>query len=380
MAITTDREPLVLHEQAVTERKTRPVMVWAVIGAIFLAIEAYAVIGWIVSGNATATPHGATPIPTWDKWVLDGWQAFGVPCLLVFLWHFLVKPWRKEGHITTDGLLCLVFGTIWWQDPMSNWSSVSFTYNSYMLNFGNWTHNIPGWPLPHSNQIAEPTLWVDPIYIYLVFGAAVVGSVLMRKIKARWPEMGTFGILSLTFLTFMVFDALLEPILMALGFWSYPSTVPWLTLWHGTRFQYPIYEAFFWGGVWTLWASVRYFRDDKGETLAERGIDQVRVSGKKKTGLRFLALAGICNFLFLFAYNVPIQFFVIHQANWPSSISNRSYLTDNLCGPGTTYICSGKYVPIPIGNGSAHVTPTGSLFLPAGSKLPATVPELTKRP
>src|SRR5438309_6507979 len=46
---------------------------------------------------------------------------------------------------------------------------------------------------------------------------------------------------------------------------------------------------------WTACAFLRYFRSDRGETLAERGVDDIRLSGKFRTGLRFLALTGFVN-------------------------------------------------------------------------------------
>src|SRR6185312_7624816 len=47
-------------------RQSRPVVVWASIGAIFVAMEIYSFASWILSGRATPTPTGVTPVSTGD--------------------------------------------------------------------------------------------------------------------------------------------------------------------------------------------------------------------------------------------------------------------------------------------------------------------------
>jgi hypothetical protein len=345
--------------------KFKPVKLWATVGAAFLALETYAVTAWIVSGKATRTPTGEDPVPTYMKVFIHGWEILGIPALVVFLYFFLVRPWRREGHITTDGLFCLVFGTIWWQDPMSNWIAPMFTYNSELWNFGNWTSNIPGWFMPNSNLVGESPLWIAPLYVYLAFGAAVAGCTVMRKAKERWPQLGTFGLIGVCAGFFVFFDLVLEPTVMLMGFWTYPNAIPWLTLFHGHYYQFPIYEALMTCVGWTALSSARYFKNDKGQTFAERGIDKVRASRGQKTVLRFLALAGICNSAILFGYNIPIQFFNANGSPWIDDIKNRSYFTDGLCGPGTEYKCWGPGTPYPRGR-SPHLDPGGGLVVPKG--------------
>jgi len=51
---------------------------------------------------------------------------------------------------------------------------------------------------------------------------------------------------------------------------SYGSTVPELTMFAGTKHQFPVYEVISWCGTYTGLASLHYFRDDKGRSLFER--------------------------------------------------------------------------------------------------------------
>ena len=59
-AASVSSRPPQLSEPA----KAQPVKVWAIVGAVFLAIEAYALVAWFVSGDATRTPPARPPFRT----------------------------------------------------------------------------------------------------------------------------------------------------------------------------------------------------------------------------------------------------------------------------------------------------------------------------
>lgn len=351
------------------ERPFRPVNVWATVGAVFLAVEAYVIYNWFASGKAVDAPDGPTPIPDWMSTVARAWEICGIPVMLVFLYYFMIRPWRRQGRITLDGLLCIVFISMYWQDPLLNYFNNWYTYGSQFWNLGSWTTNVPGWMAPNTNQMPEPMIWSVPIYIYCVFGVVVLSNWVMRKAKERFPSLGKFGLITICYVFVAGFDMLIEPIFMRLGFWAYGGALEGWTINYGKYYQYPIYEGIVWGFAWTGWACLRYFKDDKGYTWAERGIEKTTLSPRMKTGVRFLALTGVCNLIFLFLYNVPIQFFALRSDPWPRDITSRSYLMNGLCGPGTTYACSEPDIPTPRGN-SVHVAPDGTLIVPPHVKFP----------
>ena len=90
---------------------------------------------------------------------------------------------------------------------------------------------------------------------------------------------------------------------------------------------------------------VYHFRDERGDTIVERGIEQVEPE-RRRPWLRWLALVAAVNAIFL-VYNVGWTWFALHQDPWPQDLIERSYLMDELCGPGTGMACPGPEVPIP---------------------------------
>lgn len=362
-----------LAQAPAERRKVRPIKWWAAIGAGFLLLEAFIIGKWIISGHAKTTPDGLTPIPGWMKSVALWWQIAGVIALGGFIYYLIIRPWRRERRVTLDGLLTIAFLLLYWQDPLVNYTQAHFTYSTAFLNYGSWAAEIPGWLSPNGSKFAEPVVWSGAAYVYAIFGVIMLGSWLMRKIKARWPQISNTQLVLAIFAIYVLNDIFQELVFMRLGFWAYPGAIRGLTIFRGHYYQFPMTEGFLWGGACTAFACLRYFRDDKGQTIAERGIDEVRATSRQRVGLRFLALFGILNVLLIGVYNVPYQLVGMHADSWPADIVNRSYLTDQLCGPETDRACSSPLNPIPR-RGSAHLNPDGDLVKPGDRSDESTNP------
>jgi hypothetical protein len=343
-------------------RKAKPVKYWAVVGAFFLALQAYVYGAWILSGDATATPHGPNEPPDWMLVAIRTQEVLAPLGLLVFAYFFLYRPWRRDRRIGLDGLMVLCALGVWWQDPLVNYTQTFATYNSFYLNLGSWTEQVPGWMSPNGSNFSEPLLWTGPAYVWGMLGGVIVANKFMAKVKGRWPQTGTLGIIVAGFGFFVFFDTLFELAFMRLGVYTYPGAHQSLSFFGGNFYQFPVYEALLWGATWTGFACVRFFRNDKGETVAERGIDEVRATPKQKTFIRFLALLGIWSSIFM-AYNVSWAWIALNQSAWPADITQRSYFTDMICGPGTKYACPGPKIPIPR-PGSDFVDVDGKLARP----------------
>jgi hypothetical protein len=119
----------------------------------------------------------------------------------------------------------------------------------------------------------------------------------------------------------------------------------------------------------TGWVVCRYFVNDRGETLAERGASRLGFVGKQRTFVRFLGIVGILNVSFLLTYSLLTQAWNLHSGDWPKAAQERSYLTNGLCGAGTSYACAGNSAAKPVAGGkSAHIGPDGKLVIPPGLK------------
>jgi hypothetical protein len=345
---------------AVEERKLRPILAWALVGAMFLALQVYVYTKWITGPNFGETNTGPDAVPQYMKVLITVQLPLGFILLGAFGWHFLIKPWRRDGRPSFDGLMVVGWMSMYWMDGLCNYYAPLFTYNSYVPNSGSWFSDVPGWMSPNGGNLAEPPLLVVPLYVYGFMAGVFFANFVMRRSKRQWPQIGKFGLIMVAWVTLMVFDLVIETAWMRTGLYAWPGAIKGLTLWYGKWYQFPIYESVVWGAGWAAFASWRYFRNDRGDSVAERGIERVKLSSGKKTALRFLAIMGMTQSIFLVFYCIPIQFFATKASTPPPAFQQRSYFMDEICGKGTDYACPGARIPLAHRN-SAHLRPDGTL-------------------
>jgi Spirocyclase AveC-like len=363
---------------AATPRRSVPVVIWAGVGALILAFQIFVWVTWISGPYFKRVHTGATHVPSWMKVVQSSWTGLGFVGMAFVVYWFVWRPWRRDGRLSTDSLLVIAFATtVYFWDPTPNYSGQWFTYNSYLFNMGSWTQDIPGWLAPGhpGHMMVEPILWIEPTYIYLMFPWMLAGCWLMGKVRARWPRLSNFELIVAVWAIMAVSDFVLEGfIYQPLGFYSYGGANRSVSLNPGHYYQFPFYESVLLAAMLTAWAAIRYFKNDKGETIVERGVSGLRASQKQKTCLRFLALSGAFSLVYVVTYVLPCQYVASHPAQWPTDVQKRSYFTEGICGAGTNTGCPGPSVPNPRGNHSARVGPNGALSVPPGTRLARFVP------
>ena len=55
------------------------------------------------------------------------------------------RPYEHRVLANVDGMLVIAFSSLWVQDPWSSAGNHWFVYNTWMVNMGSWTHDIPWW-------------------------------------------------------------------------------------------------------------------------------------------------------------------------------------------------------------------------------------------
>ena len=354
-----------------------PVQTWAFLGGAILAVQLYVWAKWVTGPYFVRVPPGPSDPPTWMKTVLTVWT--GVICigLPVALYYIVIKPWRRERRITTDGMLLVAFGLLFFQDPLLNYLNTWCTYNTWMWNRGSWVMDVPGWVSWNKPgaMMAEPLLMNAPGYSYGVLLCTMLGCWVMRRAKLRWPNLGIPGLLGVLIVFTFFFDIVMEGLfLMPMGLFTYPGAIRSLSVFPGTYHQYPIYEGLLWGAVQAGFCSLRFFTDDRGRTFAERGLERIQGGAVKKQSMRFLAIFGALSTFFFVFYTIPAQWLAMHADPWPEDIQKRSYFTMGICGEGTGRLCPHPALPIDQGETSAYISPEGTVVLPPGVELPKIVP------
>ena len=372
-AVDSERQPT---DVTASHSTSKPVLIWATFGGALLLLQVYVWARWITGPYFTRVPGGVSDPPSYMKVPLIANAAILWAALPVAIWWFFVRPWRRERRISLDGLLVLSTGLMFFQDPLLNYLNTWCTYNTWLFNRGSWSAMIPGAVSPEApgRQVAEPLLTNVPGYAYGVVLITIVGCAVMRKIKARWPNISPVRLIIATYGFTILLDFLMEGcLLLPIGFYSYPGAIRAVSVNAGHYYQWPIYEGLMWGAVQAALCCLRYFTDDKGQTVVERGLDRLGGGFARQQFVRFLALFAGASTCFFFFYNVPAQWFGMHADPWPVDVQKRSYLNGGICGDGSDQPCPNPVLPIPTKH-SGYINNDGRLVLPPGAQLPAVAP------
>lgn len=378
MSSTTTNQSGRAVENAATG-KTEPVVYWAIVGLIISAFWVWVTVKWVTGPYFTPTLPGPTAQPEWQgtaQWIF---QIVCILALFVVGYFVIVKPWRQERKFTTDGGLFIAYFTMYLQDQITFMGGgYWFTYNAHVFNMGSWFPEIPGWmAFAQPGQTAgEPILMMGPGYAYFFIIMTFLGMWIMRRFKEFWPWMTTPMLFFCVIIATGLMDMVIEVgFWIPLGFYAYTYGGILPMIHKGTVQQFPLAEALGIGVLSMFIVALRYYTDDKGHTLVERGLDKVTTSPVKQAFLRLFALIAAIQLIFFFLYNVPMYNLGAWSRDWPESIQERSYFMNGICGTGTPRACRTSDTPIVVPTPTAiSVTPEGQLNVPDGAKLKGPVP------
>jgi hypothetical protein len=326
----------------------RPVLGLAAAGGLLILFEIYVLARWVSGPTFRSTPTGPDPIPAAQLGLLTGLQIAVPVGTVVCFWFWIVRPWIRAGRMTTDVMFVVAGAALFFWDMCMNYTSVTLFYNSHLLNFGAWANGAwPGWTSPAGNLLPEPVLIVMPAYTCLVFSQVMAVLWVLRKVKARWPDLGVLATLGVIVVSLTITDTVIEGLVLRTGVYAYPGGIRALTLFAGETYQIPLTETFFFGGLGLgSIAAMMHFRDDRGRTLAERGVDRLEIGPRGRQVVRFAAVFGAVHLSFALLYMVPNQWLATHSDPFPAGYP--SYMVNGMCASGAHGDqCPGPGVPLP---------------------------------
>lgn len=328
-------------------RQINPVLVWAMVGALFMAFELYVWGTWVGSANfGRVTVTGADSVSPLTRLVIQITEVISPVITFAIIGRFLLWPLFRERRLTTDGMLVIAWFFLWFQDPMGNLVSTQLYYSSAWVSMGSWTlGSFPGWISPAGNHLPEPILVMGFGYLWLGFSAGVAANWAMRKVRDRWPRTSALELMLLALALCTALDIGAEVALSAAGTFAWPCAIKGLSLFHGKPYQFPMYEGLLFGATIAAGGVLRFFRDDKGQTWVERGLDRLTFPKPAVTAIKFLAIFGFMHLFMATVYSVPMNWFGMHS---DTCLRYPSHLENNMCvvGPDRDQ-CPGPGIAMP---------------------------------
>lgn len=330
---------------------TALITTWATIGCIFLAFIFYVIFQWVTApyfGRTELAP--GVEVPTHFK--IGVWTVtIGMGLVwLFYIWTQIIKPIRQTGQPSTVGLLGIAFFVAIFWDPSMNWIQQGCVYNPYAFNLGFLSAEIPGWMSPRGELLPEPLLAWAGGYPGFLLWMALGGLALMRFVKAKFPTISNVKLSAIGIFGAMVIDMVLESLLIRFsGIYAYPGSIRALSLWGGHWYQFPIYEALLFGGWVGTTSVLLYFRDDKGRTWVERGVEKLNMcknSNFRQSIVRLVAIIGFCQVVEMIIYVLPMPLITANADPFPEDTPAFFTQGPSMCGPGTGLSCARPDLPI----------------------------------
>lgn len=330
------------HSRSITPRRVNPSLIWALIGLGFISFELFVWGTWMMSENFRRPFVDVASVPDLTKQVIHITQVISPLVCAIIIGKFLILPLFRERRFGFDGMLLIAWFFLWFQDPLGNLVSTQLYYSSYWYSFGSWTlGSFPGWISPAGNQLPEPILVMGFGYLWLGFAASVFACWVMRKMRDRWPRVSAPELMLVALMICLTLDIAAEVALAAAGTFAWPGAIKGLTLFHGKPYQFPLYEGVLFGSVFVAAACLRFYRDDKGNSVVERGVDRLPIPRSGKTLVRFLAIFGFMHLYMATVYSIPMNFFGMHSdpfLEYPAHLENGMCVVgpnkDQCPGPG----------------------------------------------
>jgi hypothetical protein len=317
---------------------------FSALGVVIAAMFTTTLYQWVTGPYFKPAPVGPDPIPDWALTLIRSCEVFCVALVLLFLWVLLLKPWIRNRRMSWDGMLMLCLFSMWVLDPICNYFNFTFMYNAYWINRGSWSSYLPGWQSPRGSNLPEPFFLMGGIYLWWTTINVLVFCWMLQKLRLWMPRYSMLTHVPLAYLAICALDMILEIPACLTGLFAYPGAPHWATLWAGKPQQFPLYETFFMNFNYTVIGLLRFYRDDKGESWAERGTSSLRLSSGTKTVLRFFAVLGFCNLSYFVVYFMPYNWMALQADTFPGY---PSYMRYEICGQGTPYACPSREVPVP---------------------------------
>lgn len=322
-------------------RAGRPVLLWAAFGVAVVLLQLYVYSSWMLSDDFAPVPLGPDPIPESIKvraWITQGGCV--IAAAAVAFW--LVRGCVRARRLTFDAMLSIGFLSIFWLDPVPNLLRPVVMFNAYYVNRGSWVEHIPGWISPNGAKLPDSLLLELMAYV-IVVAVAIGVSRLIGFTRGRWPRGGRLGALVVALLAMVVFVFAFEELVMIKSGWlAWSGVIHAVSVFDGTPYQFPFTEGFIFGATLTAMAALHHFRDDRGRSFVQRGLDGLPVPPRVRTAVSVFAVIGFAN-LAMILYNVATISLSLYIDQTPTFYP--SYM-NQLCDGTTGVRCPGPTVPI----------------------------------
>jgi hypothetical protein len=255
------------------------------VGVVLLVWEAWTLVAWLGAGGGRQADEFRDPAFSTASW----WTARVYELIIVAgamaVATYVVRGCLRQRRITFDGLFCVAAFSAWWIDPAVNAWTPTFLYGQNWLNFTSWCSQMPFVVNKDCGRLPEP--WsMGLIYAFGILLVVKSGGWFLRRLEDRGVPPGRRVVL--LGLAAIVGELIFEAPAIITHNFNYLGGFDWAPFVPDNIRMPPLLDLA--AAVWFygMFVTVGHFRNDRGETLVERGLE--RFSLRRRQTLTFLCL------------------------------------------------------------------------------------------
>lgn len=299
-----------------------------------LFFNIWTVVSWLADGPHQITQYRDVGSMSW--WATKFLEAVVIIGSILVIRYLIGDCRQQRRFLTFNVMFCMAGFTMFWLDQQPAMIAPTWLPSSNFVNLNSTCGHTP-WIVvnPQCDKVVDPIMFDFFLETFCCLGIALLIGRYVSRLRERNPGISNLRVFAVIMLWGMFAEFLLEAV-VAVPFhaWNYPPGPLSVPMGHG--FSYPIVELFDVAAWFGLFAAVWIFRNDKGETVAERGLERHRPSVRK--GLTLLSLYTLIQFISFAPGNGPLTVWALYEHHWPKLPTHIvNGFCDNLPGERTAY-------------------------------------------
>lgn len=275
------------------DRRSRIATLLAVLGMVVLATQVWGYGAWLLSSSLEPL-RSPQPIP--DD-VANRIRIAELSSMLgAAAWlAYVAWDWSRKRALTWPLLWTVTWVCVYWQEPLVNVRTHTFSFNRAFHNLGDWTTQLPFVPSSYS-PLPEALILEGLVFLYLLPLLATVVAAYMRLLRDRLRIRSPWILALVAYVTVVGFDCAFETRGIAQGLLRYVE-IGGPALHEGQPTQWPLFQGFAIGAAWALPGIVTYLVRDHRAKEPRTHRPQWSVDRRSAT-VTVLAAIGAANLVF----------------------------------------------------------------------------------
>lgn len=220
----------------------------AICGVVVVVVQLWGYASWLMTAPLEPIRSGVTVPDDVSRSVRIA-ELTSLVGAAVWLSFVAFGRWR-QGGMTWPLLWTIAWACVFWQEPLVNARTHTFSFNKDFHNLGDWTTHLPFVPDSYS-PLPEALVLEGLVFVYLLPLLAVAVAAYLRLLRRVFPSLSVVVLVLVAYVSVVAFDVAFELQGIHQELLRYVE-IGGPAIDSGQAEQYPLFEGFAIGAAWAF--------------------------------------------------------------------------------------------------------------------------------